>query len=41
MEYFIEIIEHKNEFYVNHNKLQDYGVIGKKVSSTKIKDCLD
>lgn len=27
MEYFTEIIKHRNEFFIHHNKLKKYGVI--------------
>jgi len=41
MEYFMEIIEHKKEFYVPHNKLKEYKIISNTKSSVDIKRCLD
>ena len=40
MEYFIDIIKHKNEFYIHHNKLKEYGVI-KDIKSSNILNCLN
>ena len=39
MEYFIDIIKHKNEFYIHHDKLKEYGVINT-IKSNDIKVCL-
>lgn len=41
MEYFTDIIKHRNEFYIHHSKLQDYGVINNIETSAKIERCLE
>ena len=40
MEYFTDIIKHRNEFYIHHNKLKECGVINN-IKSSHIKDCLN
>ena len=33
MEYFLELTEHENEFFVHHNKLREYGIMTSDESS--------
>jgi hypothetical protein len=40
MGYFLSLIEKKDEFCVEHQKLIEYGIIKEGISSTKIKDCI-
>ena len=40
MDYFLSLIHKKNEFCVDHNKLQEYGVLNNIDTSRVIKDCL-
>jgi len=40
MTYFLELTEHEGEFYVNHEKLIEYGIVTSKRSSN-VKDRLD
>jgi hypothetical protein len=41
MDYFLELIEHKNEFIVEHIKLKEYGVINNINTTKDIKKSLE
>ena len=41
MNYFMDICRKKNEFYIHHSKLKEYGVINNIDRSNDIKKCLD